>query len=206
MFWVVPLLSHKLWATFFLIKKQSVLFSWPRGICAILGVQASGRSIYICLSSSFLFWGLWGVSCYFLSPFPMGHWKDPQIWSPIYFLTWGKITLERALIVLGLCFCVENWELISFSKNVRSILGIAYFRAKHQKWANSDSVPALLGRRAHGPKSLEWVTPRSEQIQTQSLPFWGRELMGQRVWNGWHLVLATAQSCQLSCSSWSQRP
>ena len=159
MFWVVPLLSHKLWATFFLIKKQSVLFSWPRGICAILGVQASGRSIYICLSSSFLFWGLWGVSCYFLSPFPMGHWKDPQIWSPIYFLTWGKITLERALIVLGLCFCVENWELISFSKNVRSILGIAYFRAKHQKWANSDSVPALLGQRAHGPKSLEWVTP-----------------------------------------------
>ena len=148
------------------VKSQtlSYIFSdqktvWPRGICAILGVQASGRSIYICLSSSFLFWGLWGVSCYFLSPFPMGHWKDPQIWSPIYFLTWGKITLQRVLTSPGFCFCVENWELISFSKNVCSILGIGYFRAKHQKFP-------------------------SEQIQTQSLPFWGGELMGQRVWNG----------------------
>lgn len=129
---------------------------------AVLGVQASGRSIYIYLSSSFLFWGLWGVPCYFLSPFPMGHWKDPQICSLIYFLTWDKITLGRVLInyliVLGLCFPMENWELVSFSKNVHSTLGIRCFRAKHEKYPG-------------------------EQIQTQSLLFHGGDLMGQRVWN-----------------------
>ena len=125
---------------------------------------------------------LGSLGCTLLFPFSLscGALKDPQICSLIYFLTWGKITLERVLInyliVLGLCFSMENWELISFSKNVYSTLGIGCFRAKHQKYPG-------------------------EQIQTRSLPFQGGDLMGQRVWNGCHLVLATAQLRQLSCPS-----
>ena len=79
---------------------------------------------------------LGSLGCTLLFPFSLscGALKDPQICSLIYFLTWGKITLERVLInyliVLGLCFSMENWELISFSKNVYSTLGIWVFQGQ----------------------------------------------------------------------------
>ena len=111
MFLVPPrLVTNSELLFFWLNCKNSLLFVCSQeGFVQFFGRRNnSGRSIYICLSSSPLFRGLWGVLCHFLSPFPMGHCKDPQDWLLIYFLTWGKITLEGVnyFTALGLCFAI----------------------------------------------------------------------------------------------------